>query len=98
MKPQPSHPVPSSNLADDLDRLIADDAAAGQTLAIAALAALTAYHARPTDATLARLHSARMDWANGRAEQARRDGIAFAVFLASAWALALFAFILALAR
>ncbi len=85
-------------LSSDLRRLVEDDAADGQALAIAALAAYIAHDARPSDVTLARLHDARLAWAHGRAEQARRDGIAFAVFLASAWALALFALILSLAK
>lgn len=87
-----------SRLADDIDRCIADDAAAGDRLAIAALAMLTAYQARPTDANLNRLHAARMDWANARAEQARRDGVAFAWTMAAAWSLALVALLIALAR
>jgi hypothetical protein len=85
-------------LSSDLRRLVEDDAADGQALAIAALAAYIAHDARPSEATLERLIAARRDWAHGRAEQARRDGIAFAVFLASAWALALFALILSLAK
>jgi hypothetical protein len=85
-------------LSSDLRRLVEDDAADGQALAIAALAAYIAHDARPGDVTLERLIAARLAWAHGRAEQARRDGIAFAVFLASAWALALFALILSLAK
>jgi hypothetical protein len=90
--------TPTTTLAADLRRLIADDAADGQALAVAALAAYIAHDARPCDATLERLIAARSAWAHGRAEQARRDGIAFAVFLGSAWALALTAWIIALAR
>lgn len=88
----------TTTLAADLRRCVADDAAAGDALAIAALAAYIAHDARPSEATIARLHDARLAWAHARAEQARRDGIAFAVFLASAWALGLTAWIIALAR
>jgi len=88
----------TTTLAADLRRLIADDAADGQALALAALAAYTAHDARPSDVTLARLHDARLAWAHGRAAQAKRDGIAFAVFLASAWALALVAWIIVIVR
>ena len=88
----------TTRLVDEIDRCIADDAAAGDRLAIAALAMLTAYQARPTDANLDRLHAARMDWANARAEQARRDGIAVAWTMAAAWSLAIVAMLIALAK
>jgi hypothetical protein len=91
-------PIPNRTLAADLRRLVEDDAADGQALAIATLAAYIAHDARPGETTLERLIAARSAWANGRAEQARKDGIAFAVFLASAWSLALFALFLSLAK
>jgi hypothetical protein len=88
----------TTTLAADLRRLVADDAAAGEPLAVAALAAYTAHDARPSERALDHLHAARLAWAHGRAEQARREGVAVAVCLAAAWALGLTAWIIALAR